>query len=198
MEAMIYKCLKENSFKDNEEYQIIAIRQEDVESIRLWRNAQIDVLRQKAFITFEDQQHYFQKHVWPTFAQERPTQILFSFLLGDTCIGYGGFTYLDWENSRSEVSFLVDPTRAQDSIIYPKDFTHFLKLLCFVAFEHLHLHRLFTETFAFRHSTLHVLEKLGFQQEGILREHIYKHGQWVNSIMHGLLAKDWKSEIHAQ
>ncbi len=193
---MDYKCLKQNSFQDNQNYQIVAIRQEDVENIRLWRNAQMDVLRQKEMITFEDQHLYFQKHVWPMFEQERPTQILFSFLFGGICIGYGGLTYVDWENSRSEVSFLVNPTRAQDAIIYPRDFTHFLGLLCQVAFEHLHLHRLFTETFAFRHSTLHVLEKLGFKPEGILREHVYKHGQRVNSIMHGLLAKDWKDKSH--
>lgn len=187
----MYKCLKENTFKDDQGYQILPIRHEDIEKIRLWRNAQMDVLRQKTVLTIEAQQFYFQQHVWPTFQQEKPSQILFSFLLNGACIGYGGFTYLDWKNSRSEVSFLVDPKRAEDPFLYPQDFRHFLHLLCQVAFEQLHLHRLLTETFAFRHSTLTVLEECGFKKEGVLREHVYKQGQWVDSIMHGFLSEEW-------
>jgi hypothetical protein len=99
---------------------------------------------------------------------------------------------LDWENQRSEISFLVDPQRADDEKIYIQDFRHFLRLLCQVTFEDLQLHRLFSETYAFRYSTLAVLESLGFKQEGILREHVYKQGRWVDSIMHGLLAQDWQ------
>lgn len=195
---MAYKCLKENYFK-NQDYQIVAIRQEDIENIRVWRNAQIDVLRQKHILTYEAQQHYFQKHVWPTFQQENPSQILFSFLLHNKCIGYGGLTYLDWENGRAEVSFLVDPLRAEDETVYRKDFVHFLALLCHVAFEHLHLHRLFSETYAFRRTTLEGFNQLGFKQEGILREHVYKQGKWTDSLMLGLLAKEWqraKPHIH--
>jgi RimJ/RimL family protein N-acetyltransferase len=187
---MVYKCLKENSFK-KDDYQIVAIRQQDIENIRIWRNAQIDVLRQKHILTFEAQQQYFQKYVWPTFQQENPLQILFSFLFQNKCIGYGGLTYLDWENARAEVSFLVDPLRAEDDALYQQDFAHFLALLCDVSFKHLHLHRLFSETYAFRQSTLEVFKQLGFKQEGILREHVYKQGKWVDSIMHGLLAKEW-------
>lgn len=200
---MTYRCLKEKCFK-NRDYQIVAIRPEDIENIRLWRNAQIDVLRQKKMLTYEEQQLYFQEQVWPTFQQENPKQILFSFLLHDTCIGYGGLTYLDWENRRAEVSFLVDPARAADEKVYRQDFTHFLELLCQVAFEHMYLHRLLAETYAFRHSTIAILEKMGFIQEGVLREHVYQQGQWIDSIMYGLLAntfietkKNRKNDRHA-
>jgi RimJ/RimL family protein N-acetyltransferase len=190
----MYKCLKKNSFKDEWGYQLVPIRQEDIENIRLWRNAQMEVLRQKVILTSEAQKHYFQRSVWPTFQQTHPNQILFSFLLDEKCIGYGGLTYLDWENSRAEVSFLVDPIRAQDSHIYPQDFSHFLNLLCQVTFEELHLHRLLSETFAFRHSTLAVFKQHGFKQEGVLREHIYKQEQWYDSILLALLATDWELE----
>lgn len=187
----MYKCLKKNEFEDVASYQIVAIREEDIENIRLWRNAQMDVLRQNGTLTSEAQQKYFQEHVWPTFHQERPSQILFSFLFHHQCIGYGGLTYLNWENLRSEISFLVDPLRAADATMYSQDFTHFLTLLCQVAFDHLHLHRLFAETYAFRASTIAVLEQLGFKKEGLLREHVNKNGQWIDSILYGLLSKEW-------
>ena len=187
----MYKCLTKYIFKDQAGYQLIAIRQEDIELIRVWRNAQLEVLRQKVTISSQEQKNYFQKIIWPSLNHERPKQILFSFLFHQDCIGYGGLTHIDWESLRAEVSFLVNPLRAEDSNTYIRDYSHFLTLLCQVAFEELHLHRLFTETFAFRLMHITILEKFGFKQEGILREHIFNGRQWHDSLMHGLLSKDW-------
>lgn len=184
----MYKCLKKNRFKDQDGYQLIAIRQEDIEQIRLWRNAQIDVLRQKVEISSQEQQRYFQKVVWPTFIENEPKQILFSFLLKENCIGYGGLTNIEWEARRAEVSFLVNPIRTENLKTYNQDFSHFLSLLCQVAFDDLYLHRLFTETWAFRKEHIDILEKFGFKPEGILRDHVFKGNQWYDSVMHGLLA----------
>lgn len=177
-------------------YQLVPIRQEDVESIRLWRNAQIDILRQNKPITSDEQQSYFEKVIWPLFKEKHPKQLLFSFLFDGICIGYGGLTNIDWEMRRAEISFLVNPERitVTDPSQYRSDFTHFLKLICQLAFNTLHLHRLYTETFAFRKSHIAILESCGFKHEGILREHIYKKNSWFDSIMHGLLAK----EFHAK
>lgn len=187
----MYKCLKIKVFEGWNGYQLIVIRPEDRELIRLWRNAQMDILRQKVEISPEEQQKYFQSAIVPTFIEEQPKQILFSFLLDKECIGYGGLTNIDWDSGRAEVSFLVNPARASDLNHYTRDFTHFLNLLCQVAFEELHLHRVFTETFSFRVEHMHLLEKFGFQREGVLREHIYKRNQWYDSVMHGLLSEEW-------
>jgi RimJ/RimL family protein N-acetyltransferase len=187
----MYKCLKKNSFKDHHGYQLVPIREEDIELIRFWRNAQLEVLRQKAVISFEEQQLYFQQVVWPTLIQQYPSQLLFSFLLNLDCIGYGGLTNIDWESSRAEVSFLVNPMRAENAHNYTCDFMHFLALLCQVAFGDLHLHRLFTETFAFRVEHIHILENFGFKREGVLREHVFKRNGWHDSVMHGFLFEEW-------
>ncbi|MFI0435415.1 MAG: GNAT family N-acetyltransferase [Parachlamydiaceae bacterium] len=187
---MKYKCLKKNDFKiDN--YQLIPIRDQDIENIRTWRNAQMSVLRQQKTLTNEDQRRYFQTSVWPTFEEESPSQLLFSFLFQDQSIGYGGLTRLDWGNRRAEVSFLVDPSRAEIESIYTQDFKVFLTILCKIAFEQLDLHRLVSETYAFRSSTLKVLEEVGFKREGVLREHVYKNGRWCDAIVLALQGKDW-------
>lgn len=188
---MNYKCLTRLSIKDNDGYQLITIRKEDIESIRLWRNNQMEVLRQKSEISAEEQQRYFQNHIFPTFTEDHPKQILFSFLFYNECIGYGGLTNIDWEASRAEVSFLVNPHRLKDGILYSHDFNHFLTLLCEAAFVDVSLHRLYTETFAFRTEHIKILEKFGFKREGVLREHIFKRNEWNDSIMHGLLAREW-------
>lgn len=40
----------------------------------------------------------------------------------------------------------------------------------------------------------HVLEKLGFEKEGHLREHVFIDGERVDVIAYGLLADDWLSQ----
>jgi RimJ/RimL family protein N-acetyltransferase len=183
----MYTCLAKNSSEDLSGYRLVAIRQEDIESIRIWRNAQIEVLRQNTPISTGQQQAYFHEQIFPTFTHRQPKQILFSYLLENELIGYGGLTHIDWEVQRAEISFLANPRRVKDPSLYQSDFSHFLKLISKVAFEDLHLHRLFTETFAFRKAHMKILEQAGFQKEGILREHVYKNGQWFDSVMHGLL-----------
>jgi RimJ/RimL family protein N-acetyltransferase len=188
---MNYKILKRDQLSDSEGYQITAIRAEDIESIRIWRNAQIEVLRQNKPITKEEQVDYFHQNIWPTFMLDKPKQILFSFFFQEQLIGYGGLTSIDWENKRGEISFLLNPERVMCDQMYHRDYSHFLLFLCKIAFEDLHFHRLFSETFDFRIKHMAVLESVGFKKEGVLREHVFKKGTWHHSIMHGLLAKEY-------
>lgn len=183
----MYKCLHRQVFADSEGYRLIPVRQEDIESIRQWRNAQMEVLRQSAPISREEQEKYYKQQVWPLFSQERPRQILFSFLLHEQCIGYGGLTNLDWASKRAELSFLIDPRRAEEAKLYAQDLRHFLGLLTRILFKELKFHRLFAETFAFRRKTIALLEQFGFKQEGILKDHVFKRDQWVDSVILGLL-----------
>lgn len=178
------------SLADKDGYQLIVIREEDMESIRCWRNEQQEILRQKSPISVQEQRKYYESHIVPSFSQKEPSQILFSFLFKENCIGYGGLTHIDWECARGEVSFLLANERVKDKDLYRKEFTHFLSLLRTVAFEDLQFHRLFTETFAFRKDHIQVLEDVGFVYEGTLRDHIIKNGKWHDSIMHGLLRSD--------
>ena len=191
---MNYKVLKRNSLKDSDGYEILPIRPEDIESIRVWRNEQRDVLRQKGIIQAQEQTHYFEKTIWPTLEELQPKQILFSFLYQGTCIGYGGLTSIDWEYKRAEISFLVETARVHDQELYDKDYSHFLSLLAKITFEDLGFQRLYAETFDFREYHMRILEKFGLKQEGVLRKHVFKKGKWCDSIMHGLLREEYKSE----
>ena len=50
-----YNCLDIQKFSF-EDYILIPIRQEDIQDIRKWRNAQIDILRQKKPISENEQE----------------------------------------------------------------------------------------------------------------------------------------------
>ena len=46
-----YKCLKRKKIFHDDDYCLLTIRREDIEQIRVWRNSQLDVLRQNKKIT---------------------------------------------------------------------------------------------------------------------------------------------------
>lgn len=89
-----YKSLNEQVFEiDN--YKIVPIRYEDRLQIMKWRNEQVYHLRQNKLLSIEDQEKYFMTVVDELFEQERPNQILFSYLEDDICIGYGGLVHIN-------------------------------------------------------------------------------------------------------
>ena len=73
-----------------------------------WRNEQMYHLRQSKPLTEADQDRYFDEVVSQLFDQEQPEQILFSFLEGEKCIGYGGLVHINWGDRNAEVSFIMD------------------------------------------------------------------------------------------
>lgn len=189
---MKYTCLHAQQFVTKDGYSLIPLRKQDIQLIREWRNAQIDILRQQQPITEEDQENYYADIVTALFSQKMPPQILFSFLKAGKCIGYGGIVHIDWIARRGEVSFLINPDLMSD---YVTVFNRFYSLIQHVAFHDLKFHRLFTETFAFRTDHMALIEKIGFKREGHLRDHTFKRGRWYDSIIHGILAGESTYEL---
>lgn len=169
---------------------IRAVAPNDIESIRQWRNAQMSVLRQSCEIDPETQIAYFNTHVWPQKLSSHPVQILFAIEQEGRLIGYGGLVHIDWEAARAEVSFLLDELLEVQSAIRAEIFVSFLELMKVVAFDDLRLNRLFTETYAIRAQHIETLEFTGFKLEGILREHVSIDGRQVDSLIHGIIARD--------
>lgn len=173
-------------------YQIAVIQDYHIESIRAWRNAQMNVLRQASPIEPAQQHEYYTRHIWPSLSQSQPANILMGLLFEDQLIGYGGLVHIGWEHSRAEVSFLLNPERLMDEDLYAEDFSAYLGLIQELAFVDLKLHRLYTETYDIRPHHIALLEANGFAYEGILRDHIRIDMRPVNSIIHGLLNSNGK------
>ena len=183
---MIYKVLQKNKYElDN--YTLLPYRSEDMFLIMNWRNDQMNILRQKTLLTPKDQKKYYLSAIKPSFEEETPDIILFSFLKDNTCIGYGGLTNIDWDSKRAEVSCLLETSRTKDEVVYQTDFTFFLSLLKQVAFEDLGFHRLFTEAYDIRPLHISVLIQNGFILEGKLKDHVIIDGNFVDSLIHGLI-----------
>lgn len=171
-------------------YSIVPMRKIDIELIRQWRNEQIETLRQKTPITVSEQKRYYRKFIKPLFNKEKSSQILFSYLLNEELIGYGGLTNIDWESRRAEISFILDTKRMRNKNLYRKEFSSFFKLIKQVAFDHLFLHKLYIETFNTRPLQISFLEESGFILEGRLRDHVLINEIYHDSLIHGLIDKE--------
>lgn len=169
---------------------IRAVEPADIEAIRQWRNAQVDVLRQARPISPEEQVDYYARAIWPDKAAARPRNILLAYLEDDRLIGYGGLVHLAWDHLRGELSFLLNPALERDLNARTQLWSAFVELIKVFAFTDLRLHRLSTETYAFRNRHIETLERCGFSFEGRLREHVWIDGEPVDSLVHGCLAKD--------
>ncbi len=172
---------------------LVALRKEDIQLIRKWRNDQIGILRQRKPLSISEQKKYYDNIMRQTFSQKRPESILFSFLFNNICIGYGGFVHIDWISRRAELSFIVDTKRSKDKNIYKADFNAFLVLIKKIAFTELKFNRIFTETYDIRPFHISVLEKSGFELEGRLREHTKISNTYLDSLIHGFLRSQFKN-----
>jgi carbamoyl-phosphate synthase large subunit len=172
-----------------------AIHERDIEAVRLWRNAQMDVLRQSEPISPDAQVRYFAEKVWPEKALREPMQILLAIECKGVLIGYGGLVHISWPYRRAEISFLLKPKLEQDDFSLVPIFTRYLLLIQELAFQDLGLHRLTTETYEHRTNHIKAMEAAGHRHEGTLREHVLIDGQPTDALVHGILASDWRQEL---
>ena len=163
----IYKLLNNQVF-NNENFSLVPIRFEDRYEIMNWRNQQIYHLRQSKILTKGEQDYYFENVVSKLFDDLKPSQILFSFLEGEICVGYGGLVHINWVDNNAEISFVID-TSKEDSFI--KYWEAYLNLIKVVAFKEINLHKIFTYAFDVRPNLYVALANSGFKQECRLIEH---------------------------
>lgn len=66
-----------------------------------------------------------------------------------------------------------------------------LKLLLDYAFLEMNLHRVSLRVFSFNEKAIKLYEKLGFKQEGISRQFLFREGQWHDLVHMGILQQEY-------
>ena len=176
-----YKCLNQQVFQSSE-YRIVPLRHKDRYDIMRWRNEQIYHLRQSEPLTIEKQDAYFTNTIALLFFEEKPKQILFSFLEGNECIGYGGLVHINYVDRNAEISFVMK-TDLQD-LFFEKFWTEYLNLIKQPAFKELKLRKIYTYAFDVRERLYPALENAGFSLEARLREHCYVRDEYRDVLVH--------------
>ena len=156
-----YSFLEKNSYSFKN-YKIIPIRFDDLLKIKNWRNEQLQILRQNKPLNDSEQLSYYENTIKKSLIAKEPDQILFSFLLNDECIGYGGLVHIDWNKNEAELSFLNETKRSLNDVIFENDFKIFLKLIFEISFCELSIKKIKTEAYDIRKNLIKILEETGF------------------------------------
>ena len=182
-----YKVLN-NQIVSSGNFSLVPIRFGDRYEIMKWRNEQIYHLRQNQPLTKEDQDKYFNEVVAKIFDEDQPKLILFSFLEGNNCIGYGGLVHINWVDKNAEISFIMNTDFEEND--FKKYWFIFLNLLEKVAFWDLQLHKTFTYAFDLRPLLYTALEVSGFNEEARLKEHCYFEDRFIDVVIHSKFKRD--------
>ena len=183
---MKYKCLEKQDYRLGK-FSLVPLRIEDKFVIMKWRNEQIYHLRQQKPLSENDQEKYFNIVVAALFEQEKPEQVLFSYLENDTCIGYGGLVHINWQDRYAEISFIINTALEKDYFQF--HWTTYLSLIEQVAFEGLNLHKIFTYAYDLRPHLYNAVEAAGFKQEARLKEHCFIDGNYFDVVIHSKINK---------
>lgn len=181
MDMASYNCLHKQEITTGE-FAIVPIRYEDRLAIMKWRNEQMYHLRQEKILTENDQEAYFQNIIHPSFKEEKPAQILFSFLQNEKCIGYGGLVHINWQSHQAEVSFIMASELEADN--FETNWITFLHLLEKIAFTDLNLSSLFTYAYDLRPHLYKAIENVGFQQSKRLEKEQLIEGKLIDVVIH--------------
>lgn len=180
----IYKALNQQVFEAGN-YRLVPIRHEDRYAIMQWRNEQIYHLRQAEPLTKEKQDWYFENVVAKLFEQEQPGQILFSFLKGEECIGYGGLVHINWLDKNAEVSFIMDTELEKNG--FQLNWHSYAKLIEQVAFGVLSFKKLYVYAFDLRPHLYETLEECGYFLDARLRSHCLFQGVFKDVVIYSKL-----------
>ncbi|AFK20175.1 N-acetyltransferase [Haloferax mediterranei ATCC 33500] len=90
-------------------------------------------------------------------------------------------------NGATEVGYMVAPDH------WGNDYaTDALRALCGYAFEERRLNKVYANAYETNPASSRVLEKVGFQREGVHREQGFVDGEHVDVFRYGLLAHEWQ------
>ena len=106
----------------------------------------------------------------------------------DALIGTATLFNLDFSNHRAEIGYGLDRAHWGNGYI-----NEALQALLAYAFEELALHRIEADVDPRNTTSIRTVERLGFKQEGYLRERWQVNGEIQDSLFYGLLRPDWEA-----
>lgn len=176
-----YKCL-DNSKVEKGDFSIVPIRFEDRLMIMKWRNEQIYHLRQTSPLTETGQTTYFETIIADLFNKENPDQVLFSYLKGGVCIGYGGLVHINWADKNAEISFIMNTQLETEEFEF--HWLNFLGMIEEIGFERLALKKIYVYAFDLRPHLYKALLKGGFFEDARLKDHCLFNGAFKDVVIH--------------
>ncbi|CAM3669981.1 GNAT family N-acetyltransferase [Marinicrinis lubricantis] len=106
-------------------------------------------------------------------------------------VGCIGLHRIDWNNRHSSIGYWLAADEQGKGIM-----TRACRIVVCHAFEELELNKLCIQARISNVRSRSVPERLGFQQEGVLRQHEYHDGQYHDHVLYSILRNEW-AEVNA-
>ncbi len=106
-------------------------------------------------------------------------------------IGTIGLHKVNWKNRHAELGVTIwrkdkwDQGLGSDAI----------KVILNYAFGELNLHKVYLRVFDFNIRAIRVYEKIGFKREGVLRDDLWRDGEWHDTIIMSILENEFYQKI---
>ncbi len=105
-------------------------------------------------------------------------------------VGLACLTEIDWRNRRASWAFYLAEPNSRGKAL--GGFVEYAVLEC--VFDEMGLHKLCCEVLASNRTVLGLHERFGFCQEGVLREHIFKGGEFHDVILLAVTRREWEAK----
>jgi len=112
-----------------------------------------------------------------------------ALLDNDQLIGTATLFNLNFENGRAEIGYGLGSRHWRNGYM-----NEALRALLFYAFDVLELRRLEADVDPRNAGSIRTVERLGFRQEGLLRERWHVNGEIQDSLFYGLLRREWQKQ----
>lgn len=93
------------------------------------------------------------------------------------------------DDRRAELGIMLDPDHHSSGIG-----TEAVQLAVAYGFKERNLHKIWCRVAAHNEKSIGLFEKLGFTEEGRLREHVYAHGAYRDFVLYGMLRAEWQDD----
>ena len=102
-------------------------------------------------------------------------------------LGGCGINDIDWKNSKTTIGLFIG-----DKEYWSKGYgTDTMNILIKFIFEQMNINKIKLNVYSFNKRAINCYEKCGFKNEGVLRQEIYRDGQYFDEIIMGLLRDEW-------
>ena len=104
-----------------------------------------------------------------------------------TIVGSIGLHELDWIDRKVELGYWLSADQQGKGLV-----TKACKMLINFVFEEYHLNKIEIHCATANHRSRAIPERLGFTQEGFIRQAQWLYDHYVDMVIYGLLASEWK------
>lgn len=100
--------------------------------------------------------------------------------------GQVGYSYIDWNNRKSEIGYWLGASFQGRGLV-----TQSCRALINHAFDELKLNRVEIRCGVENRRSRKIPEKLGFREEGVVRQAGWLYDHYVDIVIYGMLASEW-------